>query len=131
MPSLSDTQAAVASERTKLARSAKEARLMQYADVARAVGLSPLDVEATMTIWEARFGKPTVEPEEVVKPGPPKPTLDTALIREGKIKTIALHLVAIEALTRLLDAETAERASEALQATKEALTRWKEVQESD
>lgn len=131
MPSLKPQQVAVASERTKLARSAEEARARQYADVARSSGVDPHTVQVVLEMWTDRFGKPSTEPEEKVKPGPPVPTLDTALIREGKIKTIALHLVAIEALVRLLDAETAERASEALQATKEALGRWKEVQNGE
>jgi hypothetical protein len=128
MPRLSDAQVRNASERRDLRESAEEALRRQYVDVSRATGVPAQAVAEVVELWLERHHVAVVE--EPTK-GPPKPTLDTELIREGKIKTIALHLVAIEALFRLLDPETASRASAALQTTREALTRWREVQKGD
>lgn len=84
----------------------------------------------------ANYGVPGATVLEILReygrleepPAPKAPTRDTASMVAGKVGTIALHLTAIEALSRLLDPETASEADSALQATKEALTRWKEVQ---
>lgn len=127
MPRLTDTQVSVASERAELARNAEEIQRRKYLDVARATGIPSHQVEEVVRTYNERFGR---EPEPEPVKTRPTPTIPTEQMKASRIQTIELHLLAIPALTRLLDPETATRASAALQATKEALSRWEEVRDA-